>query len=204
MKIIWVFISALCMLATGCGFALVSAPSVAVYDFGIDTPKLQAARFSATLVLDDVGSPNWLNSPAIVYRLAYGDIARLHPYSLSRWAAPPPVLVTQRLRSALGKAASGSFAAVADGVRSDYVLRVELESFVQVVDAPNSARGIIRARASLIDAAQRSLRAQRLFEVEQPSPSVDAPGAVRALSAATDILIAQLIDWAARQTGSAR
>ena len=204
MKIIWMFTSALCMLVTGCSFGPASAPPVAVYDFGVDTPKLQAVRFSATLALGDVTSPSWLHSPAIVYRLAYRDVAQLHPYSLSRWAAPPPVLVTQRLRSALGKAASGSFTAVADGVRSDYVLRVELESFVQVVDAPTSARGIIRARASLIDAAQHSLRAQRLFEVEQPSPSVDAPGAVRALSAATDLLIAQLIDWTARQTGSAR
>jgi cholesterol transport system auxiliary component len=192
------------MLVTGCSFGPAPAPPIAVYDFGIDTPKLQAVRFSATLALEDVRSPNWLHSPAIVYRLAYRDIARLHPYSLSRWAAPPPVLVTQRLRSALGKVARGSFTAVADGVRSDYVLRVDLDSFVQVVDAPNSARGIIRARASLIDAAQRSLRAQRMFEVEQSSPSVDAPGAVRALSAATDLLIAQLIDWTARQTGSAR
>jgi cholesterol transport system auxiliary component len=192
------------MLVTGCSFGPAPAPPIAVYDFGIDTPKLQAVRFSATLALEDLRSPNWLHSPAIVYRLAYRDIARLHPYSLSRWAAPPPVLVTERLRSALGKVARGSFTAVADGVRSDYVLRVDLDSFVQVVDAPNSARGIIRARASLIDAAQRSLRAQRMFEVEQSSPSVDAPGAVRALSAATDLLIAQLIDWTARQTGSAR
>jgi len=203
MKIIWVFTSALCMLVTGCSFAPASAPPVAVYDFGVDAPKLEAVRFSAALALDDVSPPNWLHSPAIVYRLASSDIARLHPYSLSRWAAPPPVLVTQRLRSALGRAASGSFTTVADGARSDYVLRVELESFVQVVDAPNSARGIIRVRASLIDAAQRSLRAQRMFEVEQPSPSVDAPGAVRALRAATDLLIAQLIDWTALQTGSA-
>jgi ABC-type uncharacterized transport system auxiliary subunit len=204
MKLIKVFASALCVLVAGCSFGPAPAPPVAVYDFGVDTPRLEAVRLSATLALDDVNAPAWLHSPAIVYRLAYRDIARLQPYSLSRWADAPPILVTQRLRSALGKVARGSFTAVADGVRSDYILRVELDSFVQVVDAPNRARGIIRARASLINGAQRSLRAQRVFEVEHPSPSVDAPGAVRALSAATDDLIAQLIDWTARETGSAR
>jgi len=204
MKLIKVFSSALWVLIAGCSFGPASAPPIAVYDLGVDTPKSQAVRFSATLALDDVNAPEWLHSPAIVYRLAYRDIAQLQPYSLSRWAAAPPVLVTQRLRSALAKVATGSFTAVADGVRSDYVLRVELDSFAQIVDAPNSARGIIRARASLINTAQRSLRAQRMFEVEHPSPSVDATGAVRALSAATDVLIAQLIDWTARETGPAR
>jgi ABC-type uncharacterized transport system auxiliary subunit len=56
----------------------------------------------------------------------------------------------------------------------------------------------------LVDSVARKLRAQRVFEVEQPSPSVDASGAVRALSAATDALIAQLIDWTARETAVKR
>ncbi len=204
MKRIKVVLSALCLLVAGCSFGPPPAPPIAVYDFGVDTPKPQAIRFSATLALDDVNSPAWLQSPAIFYRLAYRDIAQLQPYSLARWAAAPSVLVTQRLRSALGHALQRGFTTVSDGVRSDYVLRVELDSFVQVVDSPTSARGIVRARASLINVAERSLRAQRVFEVERASPSVDAPGAVRALSAATDDLIAQLIDWTARETGSAR
>ena len=147
--------------------------------------------------------PAWMHSSAIVYRLGYRNIAQLQSYALSRWSAAPQVLVTHRLRSALGKVVRGGFTEVTEGVHSDYVLRLELENFVQVVDTSTSARGVIRARASLIDAAQRRLHAQRVFEVEQPSPSVDAPGAVRALRAATDVLIAQLIDWTARQTESA-
>jgi len=204
MSWIKVLLGVLCVLVVSCSFGPGSTPPIAIYDFGVDAPRLPAVHVSTALAFDDVSAPPWLHSPAIVYRLGYRDIAQLQSYSLSRWTAAPTVLVTQRLRSALAKVAIGRFSTVADGVRSSYVPRVELNNFVQVIDAPNSARGIIRARASLIDTAGHSMRAQRIFEVDQPSQSVDAPGAVRALRAATDVLIAQMIEWIARETDAAR
>jgi len=180
------------------------SPPVAVYDFGIESPKRSAARLNSSLALDEVSAPSALQSSAILYRLAYRDSAQIQPYSRARWAASPAALVNQRLRHALGDSAERGVSAVFDGVRTTYVLRIELDSFMQVVESPEAARGIVRLRASLIDTAERSLRAQRMFEAEQPSPSVDAAGAVRALSAASDIVIAQLVEWAAQETQAAR
>jgi cholesterol transport system auxiliary component len=192
------------VLAAGCGFGPAPTPSIAVYDFGGELPTRAQARLDASLALDEVSAPAWLHSSAIVYRLAYRDSAQVQPYSRARWAASPSVLVGQRLRLALGQTAQRGVSAVSDSVRSDFVLRIELESFMQVVESPSLARGIVRARASLIHTAGRDLRAQRMFEAEHPSPSVDAPGAVRALRAATDAVIVQLVEWTARETQAPR
>jgi cholesterol transport system auxiliary component len=195
---------ALGLVSCVAGCSLGPTPPVAVYDFGIDSPKRSAARLNSSVALDEVSAPSALQSSAILYRLAYRDSAQVQPYSRARWAAPPAALVNQRLRHALGDSAERGVSVVFDGVRTAYVLRIELDSFTQVVESPQAARGIVRLRASLIDTAERSLRAQRVFEAEEPSPSVDAAGAVRALSAATDIVIAQLVEWAARETQPAR
>ena len=192
------------LLLAACSLGPASSPPIAVYDFGIDPPKRAAARVNSSLALDEVSAPSALQSAAILYRLAYRDSAQVQPYSRARWSAPPAALINQRLRHALGESSERGVSAVFDGVRTTFVLRVELDSFMQVVESPEAARGIVRLRASLIDTNERTLRAQRVFEAEQPSPSVDAAGAVRALSAATDAVIRQLIEWAARETRSAR
>ena len=195
--------TALSLCVAACTLAPAPLP-VAVYDFGIEPPARAQARLNTSLALDDVSAPSALQSTAILYRLAYRDGAQVQPYSRARWAAVPAALVQQRLRQAFGASAERGVSVLSDGVRSTFILRVELDSFVQVIESPDAARGIVRLRASLIDAAERSLRAQRTFETEQPAPSVDAPGAVRSLSAATDAVIAQLIEWTARETQSAR
>ena len=200
-------VSVLAMVFTLCGAGCSLGPApvpIAVYDFGIEPSTLAAARLRTSLALDEVSAPSALQSTAILYRLAYRDGAQVQPYSRARWAAAPAALVQQRLRQAFGASAERGVSALSDGVRSAFILRVELDSFVQVIESPEAARGIVRLRASLIDAAERSLRAQRTFEAERPAPSVDAPGAVRSLGVATDAVIAQLIEWTARETESAR
>ena len=194
---------ALSACVAGCSLGPAAQP-VAVYDFGIEPHKQSTAKLHASLALDEVSAPSALQSPAILYRLTYRDGAQIQPYSRARWAAPPAALIQQRVRQAFGRSAEHGVSAVFDGVRSQFILRVELDNFVQAVDSAESARGIVRLRASLIDAEKRSLRAQSTFEAEQPSPSVDAPGAVRALSTATDSVITQLIDWTARETQAKR
>jgi cholesterol transport system auxiliary component len=187
----------------GCSLGPAQVP-VAVYDFGIEPPKRTAARLQTSLALDEVSAAAALQSAAILYRLAYRDGAQVQPYSRARWAAAPAALVQQRLRQAFGESAERGVSAPSDGVRSAFILRVELDSFVQVVESPDAARGVVRLRASLVDAAERSLRAQRTFEAERPAPSVDAPGAVRSLGAATDAVIEQLIEWTAREVRAVR
>jgi cholesterol transport system auxiliary component len=168
----------------------------ALYDFGIAPPPASAANLATRIALADVSANGWLQTQAIVYRLAYEDGTRLHPYALSRWAAPPAELVGQRLRYALAQAARNGFSLATDGTASDLVLRVHLEAFEQVVDTPQSSRAVARVLARL-HGADRRLRAQRFFQAEQPCPSVDAAGAVHALIPATDALIAELLGWLA-------
>lgn len=170
----------------------------ALYDFGIAPPPQAAVKLDSRIALAEVSANAWLQTPAIVYRLAYDDAARLRPYSLSRWAAPPAELVAQRLRFALAQAARNGFSMASDGQPIDQLLRVHLEAFEQVVDTPQASRGVARVLARLTSAERRA-RAQRLFQSEQPCGSVDAAGSVHALITATDALIAQILPWVAAE-----
>ena len=171
----------------------------ALYDFGIDPPPKATQPLRSRVALAEVSANSWLQTEAIVYRLAYRDAARLQPSALSRWAAPPAELVTQRLRDALGQAAPNGFSMYAEGLAADHLLRVHLEAFEQVVDTPTSSRAVVRMRARL-SSPQRKLRAQRLFQAEQPCAAVDAAGSVHALKTAADAAIVQLIEWVAAET----
>src|SRR5689334_19050833 len=119
----------------------------ASYDLG---PARAAAApgqaIAATLLLPDVSAPGWLDGNGIVYRLNYENAARPQAYAGSRWVAPPAALLTQRLRSRFAQRARGVVTG-ADGVRADYVLRVDLEDFSQVFSTQASSQVALRARA---------------------------------------------------------
>ena len=57
---------------------------------------------------------------------------------------------------------------------------------------------MLRARATLLASESRKLLAQRVFEIERPAPG-NAPGAVKALTEATDAFIEELVKWAAEE-----
>jgi cholesterol transport system auxiliary component len=195
------FLAAAATLAVG-GCSLAPANiQPALYDFGIEPLPQIDATLTSRIALAHVSANSWLQTPAIVYRLAYRDPAQLRPYSLSRWAAPPADLITQRLRLALGRAGGNGFSMAADGIATDHLLRVHLEAFEQVVDSPASGRALVRMAGS-ITGSERRLRAHRQFEVERPCTSIDAAGSVHALTAATDALIAQIVAWVAAETRS--
>jgi cholesterol transport system auxiliary component len=193
----WQAAAAAVLALAGCAAAPGNGQQ-ALYDFGLE-PSAAAAALPAQLSLAEVSANSWLQTPAILYRLTYRDGARVEPYAHSRWSAPPAELFTQRLRHALGDAGGKRFSMATEGLASDYALRIHLEAFEQVVDAPAQCRGVARARASLAG-ADRRLRAQRLFQAERACPSVDAPGAVRALGAAADALVADIVQWVAQET----
>jgi cholesterol transport system auxiliary component len=81
------------------------------------------------------------------------------------------------------------------------VLRVELEEFSQLFDAPNDSKGVLRLRCTLLEntAGGERLVAQRSFEVQRPAPSADAAGGVRALTAATDAAAQDIARWLQQQ-----
>ena len=183
---------ALGLACAGCSIA--PAPAVTNYDFGPAPDGHPAQGPRQALLVHDVSAPAWLDSPLIHYRLAYRDSARPQVYAESRWVMSPAALLTNRLRSQLAASGSGGIVQPGDGARAGYALRVELDEFTQVFDAPGKSKAVVRLRASVL--GDRSLVAQRSFSVERPARTPDAEGGVRALIGASDEAIDQLIGWA--------
>jgi cholesterol transport system auxiliary component len=61
--------------------------------------------------------------------------------------------------------------------------------------------GLVRLRATLIRGTTGGDRVlgQRTFTVRRPAPSADAPGGVKALAAATDAAVADIVQWVDQQ-----
>lgn len=174
-----------------------------MYDFGPGAPaQASAAGSRGALVLPEVEVSGVLETPALLYRLGYDDPHQLRPYAFARWSAPPGQLLRQRLRDVLGRdrAVLDNAAAAAlarRGATPPPVLRVELEEFSQIFDSPTASKGSLRLRCTLLEntAGGERLVAQRSFDVQRPAPTADAPGGVRALTAATDAAAQDIAAW---------
>lgn len=172
----------------------------ATFDFGLPPAALEKSDpIRGSVLVPDVASPEWLDSPGIIYRLAYDDVARTRIYSRSRWAAPPAALVTQRLRAAGATATGGHLVLPQDAARADWVLRVDLEEFSQVFSVPDQSRAYVRMRATLIRATERTIVGQRTFSTERIAPSADAVGGTKALADGANEVVEAIVVWAAEQ-----
>jgi len=199
------------------------ASSPVVVDFGpgllpAASPPGQPALPPVEISLPQAGGA--LAGVAVLYRLGYADAQALQPYTLTRWSMPPAQLIDQRLRQHLSqqrpvlstgellpaglpqRAASAATraataAAAAQPATALLNLRVTLEEFSQWFATPSQSSGLLRLRATLMlrDAGGDTLLAQRNFVVQQPAPSPDASGGVRALTAAADLAISDIAQW---------
>ncbi|MEO7726364.1 MAG: ABC-type transport auxiliary lipoprotein family protein [Burkholderiales bacterium] len=168
----------------------------AMYDFGAAPASSPAQpRIRASVLVYAVSAPSWLDSNLIVYRLNYQDGARQQTYANSRWAAPAPALITERLRARLAATSDGGIIGVADSARAEYALRVELEDFSQVFDTAGTSRAVVVARATIVDVARRKLHAQKTFTLEKPAAAPNAEGGVRALADASSELVDAIVAW---------
>ncbi|RZJ20908.1 MAG: hypothetical protein EOO54_12800 [Haliea sp.] len=180
----------------------------ALYDFGpgalAPVPSTRQAPL-APIALADISTPGGvLDNQAVLYRLGYDDAQQLRPYSLARWSMPPAQLIRQRLRDTLGQNRAvlnaGEGPALNRSVNQGVlprVLKLELDEFSHFFASPGSSVGLIRLRATLVETTPsgEKLLAQRSVTVQRPSPSADAPGGVRALTAATDAAIEEISTW---------
>lgn len=189
----------LSLALAGCTVLPQPRPPQSLYDFGAPA-AWNSPHLSASLAIARVAAPDWLESPTLQYRLAYRDALRYQGYAGSRWVASPPQLLTERLRQAAAQASSRGAVREGEGVKADYLLRVELEEFSQVFDSPQASRGVVRARASLVREG-RVLAAQKGFAVEKPAATPDAAGGAQALAAAADQLVLEVLAWAAQAAG---
>jgi len=181
---------------SGCAVLSKDGGEDAIYDFGPARPDIAGPRLKQSILVYDVGTPAWMDTPSIYYRLAYQDAARPRAYANSRWAMPPAGLLSLRLRQRISAMTQG-VVIPADGLRTSLTLRVQLEEFGQVFDAADRSRGVIRMRATLI--GSKGLVGQRVIEIEMPAPSPNAEGGVRALTRAADEAIDRTAEWVASQ-----
>ncbi len=192
---------ATCLAIGGC--ALLDKPvRPAVYDFGpgaLEVPAAINVALRAVVALPEVEAGSALDSTAVLYRLAYADTQQLLPYAHARWSMTPAQLVRQRLRESLGQRYTVLVPGDGHvtGATPALVLRVELEEFSQLFDAPNRSVGLVRLRATVVSGsgAGDKLLGQRSFAVQRPAPTADAPGGVRALTAASTAAVEEIERW---------
>ena len=177
-------------LVGACGSLPKSAPPITIYDFGLPAARLAADGQWSRLALE-VKSPPWFDSLNIDYRLAYEDPLKPREYAGSRWAGTPGALLALRLRQQIGTVSA------AGNTASDCLLRVELQEFSQIFDAPQQSRGVVQGGVSLID-GMRQVIAERQMTIERQAASADAHGGVGALVAASTEFGQQLADWLMR------
>ncbi len=197
----------LALLAAGCG-ALPDKPvRSTLYDFGpgpvATTPaSAPAAAPLPTIALAEFESNARLDGTQILYRLGYADVNELRPYGQSRWSLPPAQLLRQRLRdtlaerrTVLGPEESATIARSKGQVPD--TLRISLDEFSHYFDTPTGSVGLVRLHATLIRGTTGGDRVlgQRTFTVRRPAPSADAPGGVKALAAAGDAAVAEVVQW---------
>jgi cholesterol transport system auxiliary component len=190
------------------GCSVVDKPQRPImYDFG---PGLQTSAPVTPqaplppLAIDDIATPGGsLENMTVLYRLAYTDEQQLRPYSLARWSMPPAQLIRQRLREKLSQRRAifnaGDSLALnrAANAPLPMLLRIELQEFSQLFTAPDTSVGLIRLRATLAEVTPSGERlvGQRNLALQRPAATGDAPGGVRALTAATDAAIEEIDQW---------
>ena len=217
------YLLSVAVLLSACS-ALPSKPTRAtMYDFGPGPLAAQPAQPVVALApqapmkpvtplapvaIEEIStSGGALDHLAVLYRLAYVDAQELRPYSQSRWSMPPAELVRQRLRDTLSlrrpvyNAREGLSLNRSQNPLLPLQLRLELQEFSHYFSTPDASVGLFRLRATLVDvtAAGEKLVAQRVIVTQVPATTADAPGGVRALTAATDAAIEQLDQWLQQQ-----
>ncbi len=198
-------IASITLLLSAC--ALPDKPRAATsYDFGPGsatgaTPTPVSTSTLSTLpaiVLLEVESTPALDGNALLYRLAYADAQALLPYAQARWSMPPAQLLKKEARARLGAdrpiLSPGETVA---GSAAPWQLRLELEEFSQVFDAPAASSGLVRLRVSVTQPSPQGERliGQRWVTAQRPAATPDAPAGVRALSAASQAALDEIGVW---------
>ena len=186
------------VLLAGCS-VLDKPTRSAVFDFGPGAAPVVATTTDVArlpVALAEVDAASAFDSTAVLYRLAYADAQQLQPYAQARWSMPPAQLLRQRLRQSLTQQTTVTREGEVAQQRP-MVLRLELDEFSQMFDAPGKSVGQVRVHATVVQASATGERlvAQRGFAAQRPAPSPDAAGGVRALTAATDAVVMDIAQW---------
>jgi cholesterol transport system auxiliary component len=184
----------LSLLIVGC--ALPRPESATLYDLGPLRTDASAVTLPALppIAIADIATTGWLDQTRMMFRLNYENDRNPRPYAHSRWTMPPAQLISQRLKWRISQA-GGTALSAADGALDVPVLRIEVDDFSQQFDAPGQSIGQVALRASVFRG--RTLLGQKTIVKQTPAPTADAEGGTRALAAACDVVIVDLMQWLA-------
>lgn len=191
---------AICLIS-GCTVLPKPQQPVSIYDFGVQPSPLtkhlpeKSQQVRKSVLVADAAAPAWLDTTAIHYRLLYHNPTQTYTYASNRWIAAPAALLTQQLRHRIVTNTHEQVTKDFATAKTDFVLHIELEEFMQSFDTAADSHIAIGFRASLVERNTRKLIAQKDFNRSEKTASADAAGAVSAFSAASNRLIDELIDW---------
>lgn len=168
--------------------------ALAVYDLGPAAVRNETVRRQVPMAVE-VRAPLWFDSLGIDYRLAYAEPARLREYSRARWAGPPAQLIQLRLSRDLGLITAGQGKAVC-------VLRVDIDEFSQVFEAPQSSRAVLRGRVQWLGSGREQLK-EYTIDLTQAAATPDAQGGVAGLAALVGRLSSAITAWEAESAAGA-
>lgn len=196
----WLLLALTLLALGGCGNSILQPVRPAVYDFGpgdLSAPAPHATATYAPLVLGAVDAPPALESQALHYRLAYAHSQQLKPYAQARWSMTPAQLLRQRLSEQLGqhRAVLNPGESPQTGALAPATLRVDLEEFSHLFEAPGQSIGLVRLRATLVKSSGNPQVIQRSFVAQRPAASADASGGARALGAASHTVVQEIDAW---------
>lgn len=167
--------------------------------YQLAAPSLNASTAKPLPLSMRIGTPyagSVLSSPRMVVNPQGNE---LQTYKGARWSDPVPALLREHLTRAFEQRAVLAAVSTAENTfRADIHLSSDLRRF-QVIYTDADAAAVIELNARLIDPADRSIIAAKIFIVEQPLASPRIPGVVDGFKLASDALAEQLIDWTQRQ-----
>lgn len=189
------------LLLAGCSLQSNRVATANFYDLGplpaqASTGTPQTSLPAIAVSVADVTPAAWLDSQLMFYRLQYADAQQTRAYAQQRWVMQPTALFTQRLKARIVQA-GGVAASAIDGPTNLWQLRMEADDFTHVFESPDKSFGNVALRASLYNG--RTLIAQKSFTARAPAPSGDAQGGARALAAASDAVINDMLNWLSGQ-----
>jgi cholesterol transport system auxiliary component len=194
---------AACLLLAGCaGSAPRTAPQI--YDLVSEAaPVSISERRPQQLSIAAPRASQMLDSARIAVRPTAGE---LRYYAAASWRDPAPRLLQDAMMRAFED--SGAFAAVGrggDGLAGDLRLTTELRRFETEYVNPGAAPdAVVELQVTLLRGGDGRALASHRFRAVQPVADVAVPQVVRALAAATDQVVGELVRWVVQEADRQR
>ncbi len=188
----------------GCITVFPKSPQASLYRFEPDPPPAPGAPRAGGFTTVSLGEQTFRSEEA-GDRLAIIEGGQLSYVSDARWAAPAEILFTDAVIETFD-AQAGAIRVVRrrELVASPYLLGLQVDRFETVRSAADAAPPtvVVRFRASLIRAKDRTLVGERTFESSTPAKANRLSAIVPAYDAALSTTLESMASWVDEEIAS--